>query len=229
MEKTVDGMENWRLQGKNVRQEVCLKIKEYILSNNIKPGSKLPSEMELASALKVSRTSLREGIRMLEGSGYIVTRQGDGMYVAQYDGSMLLDYIQYSIHFGKDDIRDLYGVRKSLELSFIGEAAEKVTEDQLRRLREITAQMETSELLQAHWLDRDFNMVLFENISNRLVAHIITLYWDVILCRWIPNEGDAIPEMLVDNHRTIIRALESRNSDFVRASMEVHMYDSHII
>ena len=55
-------------QYKSVRKAVCESIKKYIIDNNIKPGSKLPSELELMNMLNVSRTSLREGIRMLEGS-----------------------------------------------------------------------------------------------------------------------------------------------------------------
>lgn len=225
----VEAANNIQERNKSVRKAVCDSIKNYIIENNIEPGSRLPSELELADMLNVSRTSLREGIRMLEGSGFITTKHGGGMYVAEYDGSMLLDYIQYGISFGKDDIRDLYEVRKSLELNFICEAAERITDDQIQRLKEITNKMADCELLESHWHDRDFHITLFENISNRLAAHIIQLYWDIILCRWLPDETVTTPEMIVENHRLIIRALESHNPEFVQASMRIHMYDSHII
>lgn len=214
---------------KSVRKAVCDSIRKYIIDNNIKPGSKLPSELELMNMLNVSRTSLREGIRMLEGSGFITTKQGGGMYVAEYDGSMLLDYIQYSISFDRSDLRDLYNLRKSLELTYIREAAEKITDDQIRRLKEITDKMASSELLESHWHDMDFHVALYENISNRLGARIIQLYWDIMLCRWLPGEAEVIPQQMVENHRLIIRALESRDTNFVYAAMLVHMADSHTI
>ena len=76
---------------KSVRKKVFDGILNYISENSLIPGSKLPSEGELAEILNVSRTSLREGIRMLEGAGFITTKHGDGMYVTEYDGSMLID------------------------------------------------------------------------------------------------------------------------------------------
>lgn len=214
---------------KSVRKAVYDGIRNYIIKNNIKTGSKLPSEYELAEMLNVSRTSLREGIRMLEGAGFITTKHGGGMYVAEYDGSLLLDYIQYSIGFGENDIAELYDMRKCLELHYISEAAEKITDDQIRRLKEITDKMADSELLEYHWHDMDFHLILYENISNRLASHIIQLYWDVMLCRWLPSRMNDLPGTVVGNHEMIVRAMESRNPRFAQAAMQVHMFDSHIV
>lgn len=213
----------------NLRQTVCESIRSYIFDNQLQPGTKLPSETEFASILDVSRTSLREGIRMLEGAGFIECKQGDGMYVAEYNGERLLDYIQYSIRFNKEEIKDIYDVRNCLEVCFVKEACCKLTEDQLTRLKGIVEQMNNCEPLEYHWLDRDFHLTLFENISNRLARHIMELYWDVVLCRWLPYEAPRIPDTNVENHKTIIRALETGNSDAAYASMVIHMAETNTI
>lgn len=219
----------------SMRKTVYDGILKYITEQDIKPGDKLPSEFELAEMLGVSRTSLREGIRMLEGAGFITTKHGGGMYVAEYDGSILLDYVQYSIGYGSSDVSDLYEIRKCLEIHHIGEVAEQVTEDQLERLRALTEKMrafdpsKTEELLEYHWYDMEFHLVLYENIANRLSAHLIQLYWDIMLTRHMPQRMSNLPGVVAGNHEMIVRALESHNPAFARTAMQVHMFDSHIV
>lgn len=220
---------------KSIRKAVYNSILNYITENGLKPGEKLPAEHELAEMLNVSRTSLREGIRMLEGAGFISTRHGGGMYVAEYDGSMLLDFIQYSIGYGRNDVANLYEIRKCLEIHHIREACEKATEDQILRLKEITAKMRASniedinEQLEYHWLDMDFHMTLYENISNQLSVRMIQLYWDVMLTRHLPQRMDNLPSITVGNHEMLIRAMESGDPNFAQAAMRVNMFDSHIV
>lgn len=214
---------------KSTRKAVYDGVLAYISQNNLKPGDKLPSEHEWVDILQVSRTSLREGIRMLEGAGFVNTRHGGGMYVAKYDSSVLMDYIQYSVGFEHDNVAELYEMRKCLEMHFISEAAKKITDDQIVRLKKIVAQMNESEPIEYHWLDMDFHLILYENISNQLAVHLIRLYWDVMLCRWMPTRQDRLPEIVVGCHEQIVRALESHNPQFVKAAMQVHMYDSHVV
>ena len=214
---------------KSVRKQVFDAILNYISDNSLSPGDKLPSEGELAEILNVSRTSLREGIRMLEGAGFITTKHGDGMYVTSFDGSMLMDYIQYSIEFENNSLAELYDMRKTLEMHYIREAAEKITAEQLKNLHRIVEQMDENDLLNYHWLDMEFHLTLYENIENKLVTKIIQLYWDVMLGRWLPGRTNDMPGTMAGNHEMIIRALESRNPRFAEAAMQVHMFDSHIV
>ncbi len=216
-------------KGKSVRKKVFDGILNYITENALAPGSKLPSEGEMAEILNVSRTSLREGIRMLEGAGFITTRHGNGMYVTEYDGSRLMDYIQYSIEFENNSLAELYDIRKTLEIHYIREVAETITDEQLRTLRDIVERMDENDLLNYHWLDMEFHLTLYEHLSNKLVTRIIQLYWDVMLGRWLPGRTHDMPGTMAGNHEMIIRALESRDPRFAEAAMRVHMFDSHIV
>ena len=62
----------------SVTTEAIEKVKEMILSGELRPGDKLPRENELAERLGVSRSSLREAVRALAALNVIETRQGDG-------------------------------------------------------------------------------------------------------------------------------------------------------
>lgn len=63
-------------------QQVISQIIEYIEQKNLSAGDRIPTERELSEMLKVSRASVREAIRSLELLGYVVSRQGEGTYIA---------------------------------------------------------------------------------------------------------------------------------------------------
>lgn len=212
--------------GSSASRNVCDRIREYILSSNLPPRTKLPSELELSEMFGVSRSSIREGVRMLEGAGFVISRQGDGIYVAEYNGDLVVDYVHYGIHSGRSDVRELYEVRRQLELAFLEEAFNKLEREQLLQLERIVDEMEHSEDAEKlHLLDRDFHMTLFEKLDNQLALRLMRLYWNVVLDRPIP-ENKVLPEVNVENHRLVMRALQSGSWKFVRSSMEIHMYDS---
>ena len=86
-----------------------------------------------------------------------------------------------------------------------------------------------NEQLEYHWLDMDFHMTLYENISNQLSVRMIQLYWDVMLTRHLPQRMDDLPSITVGNHEMLIRAMESGDPNFAQAAMRVNMFDSHIV
>ena len=55
-----------KLERSNLYEQIAEEIRNYIIMNEIKPGERLPTERELAEMLGVSRTSVREGIRLLK-------------------------------------------------------------------------------------------------------------------------------------------------------------------
>lgn len=62
-------------------EQVANQIINYIKNNNLKPGTRLPAERKLCQLLGVSRSSIRESIKILELFGYITARQGEGTFV----------------------------------------------------------------------------------------------------------------------------------------------------
>ncbi|MCY9002439.1 FadR/GntR family transcriptional regulator [Peribacillus frigoritolerans] len=63
-------------------QQVITQLVEYIESEQLSEGSKIPTERNLSELLGVSRSSIREGIRSLELLGYLDSRQGEGTFVS---------------------------------------------------------------------------------------------------------------------------------------------------
>jgi len=65
----------------NVAEQAIEKIYELVIEKNLKVGDSLPTERELVKILKISRSSLREAIRVLEMIGVINVTQGRGMVI----------------------------------------------------------------------------------------------------------------------------------------------------
>ncbi|BDH62794.1 hypothetical protein MTP04_29240 [Lysinibacillus sp. PLM2] len=63
-------------------QQVISQIIEYIEHKNLSEGDRIPTERELSEMLNVSRASVREAIRSLELLGYLISKQGEGTYIA---------------------------------------------------------------------------------------------------------------------------------------------------
>jgi GntR family transcriptional repressor for pyruvate dehydrogenase complex len=63
-------------------EQVARQIGQYIETEKLEPGAKLPTERELSQVLEVSRSSVREGIRVLEILGFLESRHGEGTFVS---------------------------------------------------------------------------------------------------------------------------------------------------
>jgi GntR family transcriptional repressor for pyruvate dehydrogenase complex len=63
-------------------EEVTRQIVDYISEGQIEPGTKIPTERKLSELLEVSRSSVREGLRILEMLNYLESRQGEGTFVS---------------------------------------------------------------------------------------------------------------------------------------------------
>jgi DNA-binding FadR family transcriptional regulator len=70
------------LKRSNLVAGAVTEIRQHILNGEWVIGAKLPNELELASALDISRGTLREAVRVLSSQGYLETRQGSGTYVS---------------------------------------------------------------------------------------------------------------------------------------------------
>src|SRR5579871_6459794 len=74
-----------------VNQQVVARLKSFLQSENVRVGSKLPSERRLASMLNVGRPSIREVLRSLNILGIVKSKQGDGTYLISSIHRLLSD------------------------------------------------------------------------------------------------------------------------------------------
>jgi DNA-binding FadR family transcriptional regulator len=132
-------------QRRRIHEDVAEQLRDAILDGRFRPGEKLPPERELAEEFRVNRTSVREAIKVLEASGLVVVRQGDGATVqplidASFD---VLPFLVF--RRGQVDRRAMFEIMEVM-VPLLFEMARLALErhqpaqlEQLRRLRAVVA------------------------------------------------------------------------------------------
>lgn len=103
--------------GESVVQLVINRITDAIISGELKPGDRLPPELELIEAMHVSRNTLRAAIQTLRAYGVLEVRRPEGTFVCDSFSPRMLNPMLYSILLAKEDsFQDLIGLRKMIDM-----------------------------------------------------------------------------------------------------------------
>ena len=161
-----------------VSDEVTEQLKQSILLGHFKPGDKLPSERELAEEFQVSRVAVREAIRSLENSGFIVIRQGitGGAFVTDLSFQQLTNSFLDLFLAEKISIPELYQVRRLIEPEVARLAASRVTPEYERRLKEALNAERTPGTTVSEEVDRKTTVhyILAEMCGNRFLEALVS-------------------------------------------------------
>jgi len=150
-----------------------------IVSGELRPGTLLPTEPRLCEAFSVSRTVIREAVKILEQKGLVHIRQGQGTTVALPDEWSLLDpvVLEASVRHDKElrILDDLVQVRRVLESDMAGQAAGRATSadriEMKRHLDQLTLEVATPD---RHILsDLEFHDVIMRASGNRLGRAVV--------------------------------------------------------
>ena len=147
---------------KSIREQVYEYLKEEIVSGKIKEESRIVEE-EYALKLNVSRTPLREAIRMLELEGLIEGREKGGVVVPKIT---------------KKDVEEVIKIRMALEAVIFEEIFEKVTEGDIKKLEKNIDKVQLiieneKESLEVFKYFSDFNKTLYNIADLPRVVNLI--------------------------------------------------------
>jgi DNA-binding FadR family transcriptional regulator len=208
-------------------------VKGMLTRGELAPGSRLPTEKELAAQLGVSRGSLREGVRALAALGVLEPRQGDGTYVTSLDPRVLLSPLGFLADLQQPaHVADLLAVRRVLEAESVALAAIRLTEDDLGELDRILGVVDTLlehepdiDLEAFIHADTEFHRLIARASGNRSLAAIIDTLagrtfrarlWRAISHRGSVREAQA-------EHRAILQELVRRDPERARIRMSMHL------
>jgi GntR family transcriptional repressor for pyruvate dehydrogenase complex len=207
--------------------EAIVKIKGMILAGELKPGDRLPPEKELSESLGLSRSSLREAVKALEIIHVLDVRRGDGTYVTSLKPEMLLGAMSFVADIHQDSsVLELFAVRRILEPAAAVLAAALITPADITRLRALLGQVgegTSVDDLVAH--DLVFHRSICELSGNAYLTSLLdTLSGSTLRARvWRGLTEDGSVERTLTEHRAIIDALESGDTELVRSQVTVHV------
>lgn len=208
-------MENLKLDANEylpLRDVVFKTLREAILRGDLKPGERL-MELQLAAKLGVSRTPIREAIRMLQQEGLAVTIPRRGAEVAAMTEKEMEDVLQ---------------VREALEILAVQLASEKITKEQIaeleERLKAFEQAVETAEVKQIAQSDIDFHDLIYTAAENpRLVVLLNNLREQIYRYRVEYLKDEKNYPRLIEEHRQIMQGLKERNEQYVVEMTKKHM------
>ncbi len=210
-----------------VTDRALTRIKEMITGGELEPGQRLPVEKDLATALGISRNSLREAIRALTVLGVLEARHGAGVYVTKLGPTDLLESfgVVAEVSHGSTLI-DLVRVRKILEPVATATAAARIGEVDLARLRELMSAMaraDTAEEFVSH--DQEFHRIINEAAGNPVLTAILAgLSSRTLRMRiWRGRHQDGAISRTLAEHQQIYQALAARDPEDARMAATIHI------
>ena len=196
-----------------LRDVVFQTLREAILRGDIKPGERL-MELQLAAKLGVSRTPIREAIRMLELEGLAVTVPRKGAEVARMT---------------EKDMEDVLQIRKCLDELAVSLACDKMTPEQLVQLAEALKHFEESiksrDVKQIAQADVTFHDAIYVAADNpKLMTLLNNLREQIYRYRVEYLKDESVYPKLIEEHRRIYDGLSRKDKAFV-----VKVINEHII
>lgn len=213
-------------------EEIAQQIQQAIHDGILKPGDRLPNERELSNTFHVSRATLREALRLLEGAGIVEVVRGvhGGVFVTAPKPAKVAKSIEALIRFNEASIHDLVEFRGNFEGETAYWAAIKATPEQVQELIDIaeayTRQIETAAWAELVELDVMFHQKVANASQNSIrIAIMYGIYgalFEASLALTRLDEPD-LRKKAAEDLVGIAQAIAQRESDRARDFMLNHV------
>ncbi len=211
-------------------------ISEAIKQKIFVPGDKLPGELDLSEKFGVSRTSIREALRMLAGRGLGEIRKGSGIYVADFDMSNIVDPFTLFLELkcGDHALLHIVRVRLFLEPEIAKLAAVHCTEDDITFLKEKSKAMENHSEHPYENVEHDikFHRRIANATNNPLIPIIMEPIFQV-LPKFISStyKQSHAPDLAIKYHHQLLESFETGDGDGAYHAMRQHLLyaEAHVL
>ncbi len=215
------------IQTERLYEQIVNQIEARITAGDLKVGEKLPAEMELASQFGVSRTAVREAVKILRQKGLIEILPGKGTFVTKGTPLALQQSLDALKKLGSEEgYLNLAEVREILEPQIAALAASRITDDYIQSMQEAYQTMETAFddpdlFVEA---DLDFHLALAEATQNPLIPALVDTIIGLLReqrKRTALVEGGLRRGQL--HHKKILEAIINRDPQAARLAMHDHL------
>jgi GntR family transcriptional repressor for pyruvate dehydrogenase complex len=206
--------------------QIAARVISLIGERHLKPGDRLPPERELAQAMGVSRSSLREALRALSLLGVTEMRHGDGTYLTALDPDALMRPFGLVLALSDGQLQELFEARRVIEPGLAALAAARADDETLEALRlcvgESAATVEDEDAFMR--ADLELHSLIARAASNSILWHVIgSISGMGIASRRRTNPLPGLREQSAEDHREIVDAIEARDPAAAAAAMLRHL------
>lgn len=202
-------------------------IIQIIKDNELRPGDRLDTEMELSRRLGVGRGTVREAIKGLVSRNILVVRQGSGTFVSPRQG---VSDDPLGLTFAKQDRRlalDLLDVRLMLEPEMAAMAADRATDYELKRLEAQCAKVERFIRGERPYRQEDveFHRCIAQASRNQVVGTLVPVIHSSASLN-IDLTRNELKENTIRSHRELANAIRDRDPQRARYAMILHLAEN---
>ncbi len=217
---------------KRAYEDIVKQIRYLIEKGKLKRDDRLLTERELSETFKVSRATVREAIFSLEAMNLVERRQGDGTYVISSSEEALVKPLAAYLFHEKDDIIDIFSLRKIIEPEIAQLAAENAVPEDIIELKEILKEQkkEVSSGKNPILTDSEFHHSLARIAKNRVLEHLILALFDLIRkTREKYLQSEERKQKSLQGHINILTAIKKGKGTVARKAMCHHLEDLEVI
>lgn len=209
--------------------QVCGHVRQLIISSNLKPGDKLPSEAKLAETYGVSRTVVREAIASLRADGLVEPRRGAGVFILK-PAEIVAQPFQDIDHARISQIVELVELRTAVESEAAALAAVRRSAAQEETIIERHNEVHARIVGGASTIEADFalHLAIAEATNNPRFSDFMQLIGTNAIPRsnlQPPPSPDYLAQ-IHQEHDRIVTAISNREPEAARAAMREHLLGS---
>jgi DNA-binding FadR family transcriptional regulator len=204
------------LDKKRYFEQVAQLIREKILRESLQEGFRLPSEVQIANELNVSRSVVREALRILDVMGYIHAKKGPqgGIFVSSHYHKPISDSFRSLAASGQVTVDHLFDVRLQIEPFIIEEATIHAKNDDINKIAILleNAALHMDDAAQLKRANIDFHLLLAEASGNPVLSILMKSLTDILMEIAYTFLDHDFEKRLFGIHTKIFRAITEKKT-----------------
>lgn len=221
---------------RKLSDEVFARLKRLITSGELQPGDEMPSERELMERFGVGRPAIREAMQALANMGLVAISHGERAKVLQLSARSIFRQVDTAAKImlasSKDSLEHLKSARIFFERGMVREAAEKATEEDIDRLKDILAEQRSQCGNSDAFIGADMRFhnaiadisgnPIYAAVSEAMLSWLKEYHTEMLI--WTGKE-----KYTLDEHEEIIGHIAAHNPEKAEAAIIKHLERSRAL
>ena len=199
-------------------------ILKYIKSNNLQMGDRLPSEREMSEIFQVGRPAIREAIKVLSMMNILEVHQQGGTFVSNFTTNSTYDQFKFFLQSGHISMDEIFETRLILETECIALAAKKITDEQLKVIKDNISSVDIDDAEGFAEADRALHDTIYASTGNRALEYLMqTVKMWTVVSQGFTNSFEEVRRIVHKDHLDIYDALSKHDPELSREAMRKHI------
>lgn len=216
---------NYKISKTNLYEQIADTLEQAIVHSD-NTSQKLPSEQELSNRFSVSRTVIREALKVLKERGLIEARNGEGSYISKPDTHTISNAVNRLIQMDNINNEDIHGIRIILETAAVRLATIHAAQEDIEHLEETVKQMSVHPLPAEKRIkiDSEFHKTIAHASGNKLLETFVEVMTSLLREYMIKGfPGPSSIKNVINYHKKIIEAIKNRNPEDAEEAIRNHL------